>query len=185
MIDLSSYGKECSVCSEYKSLEQFPSRTRRNLAPARCLACAASVQRMQRSRKWPDVLEGARNWKRDNPEKVKDYNRRYLQNNRIYFLIKEIEVRARSRDIVFDLWGERARFEAQYLLGCEMTGIAFDDSYGGPHYNSASIDRVDRGKGYTPDNTRLVLWCMNAAMNQWGENRLREVMTIWLAKRKD
>lgn len=58
---------------------------------------------------------------------------------------------------------------------CEATGIPFawpDYEAGllnaaGPY--SASIDRIDPTKGYTPANCRLVVWIFNRAKYKWGD----------------
>ncbi len=58
---------------------------------------------------------------------------------------------------------------------CEATGIPFEwPDYEAGTYNaagpySASIDRIDPEKGYTPDNCRLVVWIFNRAKYKWGD----------------
>jgi hypothetical protein len=45
---------------------------------------------------------------------------------------------------------------------CEVTGIRFVKGKGyGPSSYSATIDRIDPVKGYTPDNCRMVIWAFN------------------------
>jgi hypothetical protein len=44
---------------------------------------------------------------------------------------------------------------------CEVTGLPFSHGKGIHHPWSPTIDRIDRGGGYTPDNARLVLWAVN------------------------
>lgn len=56
---------------------------------------------------------------------------------------------------------------------CECTGLklsAVPKDKASPW--SPSIDRVRAGKGYTPDNCRLVCWAYNCAKNEWGETDL-------------
>jgi hypothetical protein len=36
-----------------------------------------------------------------------------------------------------------------------------------------SFDRIDSSKGYTPDNVRIIAYCVNTAMNEWGEDILK------------
>ena len=43
-----------------------------------------------------------------------------------------------------------------------------------------SLDRIDPRKGYTLENTRLVCFAINAAMNAWGETVFREMANGFL-----
>jgi hypothetical protein len=53
---------------------------------------------------------------------------------------------------------------------CVLTGLPFQARKEGWAKNpfAPAIDRIDCARGYTPDNTRLVCYCVNASMNQWG-----------------
>jgi hypothetical protein len=53
---------------------------------------------------------------------------------------------------------------------CVLSGLPFRTRKEGWAKNpyAPSIDRIDCARGYTPDNTRLVCYCVNASMNQWG-----------------
>ena len=72
-----------------------------------------------------------------------------------------------SYDFVLDLW-ERQNGS------CCLTGIPFELRTGGncgyKRFNpySASLDRIDNGKGYTADNVRLVCTAINLAINEFG-----------------
>jgi len=50
---------------------------------------------------------------------------------------------------------------------CEVTGIPFDMTVGSGSGNgnpfSPSIDKIDSSKGYTPENTQMVIWLYNTA----------------------
>jgi hypothetical protein len=65
---------------------------------------------------------------------------------------------------------------------CEITKIPFSFEPSQP--NSMSIDRIDNTKGYTKDNVRFVCWWLNCAMNQWGLDKLKEMIDLWY-KNKD
>lgn len=54
---------------------------------------------------------------------------------------------------------------------CEVTGLPFSDE-GANNCRRApyrpSLDRIDAGSGYTPENCRLVLFAVNTALSDWG-----------------
>lgn len=53
---------------------------------------------------------------------------------------------------------------------CEVSGLPFSFEVHGKRKPFApSIDRVDSSVGYTPENTRLVCYAVNVAMNCWGD----------------
>lgn len=97
-------------------------------------------------------------------------------------LIATARTRARKRGLDFDLHDHVAAIQAKIDRGvCEVTGEPFDLSPG-RKFNSPSLDRIDPTRGYTIDNVRVVLNLVNAALGDWGEGVLREVMTRWLGK---
>ena len=61
-----------------------------------------------------------------------------------------------------------------------MTGLPFDLEAEKICWNSPSFDRIKAGGGYVRGNVRLVLFAMNAALGNWGEKQLREIMGAWL-----
>lgn len=57
---------------------------------------------------------------------------------------------------------------------CELSGIPFTWEPRQP--TALSIDRIDPSKGYTKNNVRFVCWWLNAAMGNWGFERLKELI---------
>lgn len=86
--------------------------------------------------------------------------------------------RAEQKGVVFSL--PFAWVHERVQTGrCEVTGLPFNleerrtkTSTGGPY--TPSIDRRDPVKGYTPENCRVILWALNCALGQWGD----EVFTV-------
>ena len=69
---------------------------------------------------------------------------------------------------------------------CELTGLAFsledtEDTKNNPF--SPSLDRIDsKIKGYTPENTRVVLSLVNLALNEFGEEVAAPIIKAMAAK---
>jgi hypothetical protein len=75
--------------------------------------------------------------------------------------------------------------EANMLTGvCEATGIPFElEALRG--WNTPSYDRIDSSLGYTKQNTRLVLFALNAACGTWGEQKVVQIYSAILKKRTE
>jgi len=80
--------------------------------------------------------------------------------------------RARKKHIRFDL--DWVWYDEQYDKGCAITGRKFDDYEDDPFL--ASVDRIDNRLGYTKDNCRLILWCLNAGKSTLTEDQFRDVI---------
>ncbi|MGY6517454.1 MAG: hypothetical protein ACXIUZ_01950 [Lysobacteraceae bacterium] len=86
-------------------------------------------------------------------------------------LIRDARRRADRIGVEFDLTFEWV--EGRILQGrCERTGLPFylEQSkwqFAGPL--SPSLDRIDPEKGYTTDNTRVVVWVYNQAKGRYGD----------------
>ena len=79
-----------------------------------------------------------------------------------YHLIKTAKERAARKGVAFELtqdWGRD-----NWTGRCAITGIEFvkNGLGSGPKPRSPSIDRIDPKKGYTPDNSRFILACVNS-----------------------
>lgn len=78
----------------------------------------------------------------------------------------------------FDLTKEWVKARADV---CELSGLPFRPEYDGVHGRNPfapSVDRIDSNRGYTQDNCRVILYCLNMGLGQWG---LEEVSPIWAA----
>lgn len=123
----------------------------------------------------------AREFSRSAPEgaahpKVSETLRRQWASDTLYKSISDARKRAKKKGITCSLeWGPlENRMEA---LGycCEITGIPFAPpdklrqgrgTFRNP--KAPSFDRINRNRGYTVRNTRIVLCCVNFAINEWG-----------------
>ncbi len=66
---------------------------------------------------------------------------------------------------------------------CELSGVPFKRKAGTRSPFSASVDRINCALGYTPENCRVILWALNAAFAEWGEDAFAEIAQQWLAHR--
>lgn len=90
--------------------------------------------------------------------------------------------RAATKGLSFDLTVEWVQ-EALDSGVCEATGIAFDLS-SNRGWNTPSLDQIAAGAGYTMSNTRLVLFGLNAACGNWGENKVIEMANAIMRQRR-
>jgi hypothetical protein len=128
-----------------------------------------------------------RKWRAENIGKMRQYqratrakgtNKRGLARYRstvkggAMYAVRRAEKRAKQKGLPFNL--TREWMELKLIAGlCEVSGIPFQDV--GPA--SPSIDRVIPSRGYIQTNCRVVLWCINAAFGDWGEDYTRQIWT--------
>lgn len=67
----------------------------------------------------------------------------------------------------------QAWVEAHLTRGtCEITGLHFcfepRDDKTTRRWDAPSLDRIDKDKPYTEDNTRVILWAVNCALSEYG-----------------
>lgn len=121
-------------------------------------------------------------WRKKNKSRRAEkeaYRRRHRRGS---CLVATARTRAKNRSLDFDLDDYVAEIQQRIDSGvCEITGVPFCLDPG-RRYNSPSIDRIDPAKGYTYDNIRVVLNLVNAAMGDWGEDVLRDVVSTWLGR---
>lgn len=69
---------------------------------------------------------------------------------------------------------------------CEVTGIHFDFTSGENHKNaySPSIDRIDSKRGYTKDNTRIVIWQYNLMKGELSDEELLLICKLLVERNK-
>jgi hypothetical protein len=87
-----------------------------------------------------------------------------------------VKWRARKRGLAFDL--DEAWCSERWAAGCALTGTPFEVVMGGrpgPRSFSPSIDRIDNTKGYTKDNCRILLFCVNAFKGELSDSKLLEL----------
>lgn len=60
---------------------------------------------------------------------------------------------------------------------CEATGLRFIlERRSGRNPFSPSVDRIVLERGYVPGNIRVIVWALNAACGDWGEDILKQIV---------
>lgn len=95
------------------------------------------------------------------PKYTKTYRAKRLSSRPWSYLLQSAKNRAKEKGWEFELTDEWAC--ARWKNKCEITGIEFQtNGRQGPQPYSASVDRKDSSKGYTQENSRFILWGINA-----------------------
>jgi hypothetical protein len=148
--------KECTKCSEIKSINDF-GKEKKGLGyrKSSCKVCEAESKRkwhennreknVERSRKWrEDKPEYHRNYRQDNKEHKAETDRNWRLNNPEKSVIHDQNRRARKRALLNDLTAEQTKTIYDYFGGCALTGgtsdthwdhaIPLTTNYGGTTY---------------------------------------------------
>lgn len=111
------------------------------------------------------IAEKTRADKAANPAKYRDRNRQYWTSpkGRAGFLLRCAKDRSANVTITKQWIQERLDRGC-----CEVTGLPFvltANKIANPW--SPSLDQIIPGKGYTPENTQVVVWVYNVAKGSW------------------
>lgn len=96
------------------------------------------------------------------------YYRKAHEVYRDRLLVDSANDRAKAFGRAFDLRQHRSRVRTQIydVRACQVTGAPFDlETPRGPF--SPSLDRIDNSKGYTADNCRVVVLCLNLGVSNF------------------
>ena len=168
----------CAKCKKEKSLEDFAWENKaKNKKRYRCKACDKIVHGEYLERLGPEGREKRKAKQRERrnqrPEIDREYQAKYRQKHPARGLIRHAKRRAREKGLPFDLIEQE--ITDQIWKGCELTGMPFDLSPG-RKWNSPSIDQIQPKKGYTKENTRVILYGLNCALGEWGVDVLKMVV---------
>ena len=120
--------------------------------------------------------------KREDRRERPEHHRSIEEGSRYSHLICHARTRAKRRGLSFDLFEHREKIRDRVRSGhCEMTGLPFNFS-AGQTFDSPSIDRINPDEGYTYSNIRIILYGMNAALGNWGEEKLAIMVQAWQTK---
>lgn len=143
--------RRCSKCKQNKVVGEF--YTQGVSTAGWCKSCRCADEKIRRA----------------NPVLVAKFRTKYETDMdfRARELLRATQKRCRARGIAYDL--DIAWLSERMRGCCELTGLPFDHAIRNRRRNaySPSIDRIVPGGGYTKDNCRVVLYAVNAALNDW------------------
>lgn len=108
---------------------------------------------------------------------------RVRKNNPSLAHYRVVKARARKAGLAFSLTPEW--FAIRYSDGrCELTGIPFAAKVPGVTLSARypSVDRCNSKRGYTEENSRMVLFALNASFGDWGEHEAAAIWHAYLAR---
>jgi hypothetical protein len=115
----------------------------------------------------------AKEWREETKEERSKAHKKWRLNNRGSALLTIARFRAKQKGLEFTITQED--IDPKIRGGfCALTGIRFNLK-NGKTWDSPSIDRIDSAKGYTKDNVRVVLYCVNVMANVWGSDKIVEI----------
>lgn len=109
-------------------------------------------------------------------------DRTCYKNRRLKKMLANARGRSKRKDRPYDLDIHFDELQKRLDKGvCEVTSIPFNlDNDQGFAWDSPSLDRIDATKGYTYDNTRIVIYALNAAFGSWGEDVFRTIAEAYV-----
>jgi hypothetical protein len=134
------------------------------------------------------VSEVSRSWRQRKIAEQPDFRERERAtvrawantiNGRVLHLLKHAKKRGQKNGHEVTITKEWLTAKLEIGL-CESTGISFKKEAGtrGPY--TTTLDRIDNGKGYTEENTRVVIWAFNRAKGEWDEDVLLHWVTEYM-----
>ena len=186
--------KQCKKCGQVKSLNDFSTylnkKSGNTLIQGKCKICVSEYARLKYNenlelsrkkqlRKYYDNIDNFRKYYQNNKQKISERNRKKYTTlegraNAIYNSAKR---RARINKLEFTITKDFILTMLE-LGKCAKSGIdfCFDDPLHGKTRNkySPSIDKKDQSKGYTIENSQIVVWCYNTGKGEMSDNEFIE-----------
>jgi hypothetical protein len=165
--------KVCTKCGSEKPLSAFGKRggVRGDQLESQCRSCRSIRHKENRLSKIEQYLARARDYRKNNPDKMCEKSRReYLftkQTNYEKLMLSRAKARAKQNGLEFSITME----DIVIPYTCPVLGIPIIKTlyYGGKDIkardNSPSLDRIDSTKGYVKGNIRVISWRANWIKN--------------------
>ncbi len=188
--------KHCVKCDQTKSVEEFYKAKPRVDGSLRyhpnCKICVLEYGRTV-YQKNPKYQENRKKRYENRSEESKIRNKEkgleFYRSIRGRTLTLLKSAQRRSKNLSLDINVDYDFIYSQVSGGvCAATGLAFDlDKPEGSMKNpyAPSIDRVDPNKGYTKDNTRIVIWQYNLMKGEITDDELLKLCTLIVERNKN
>ena len=116
-------------------------------------------------------------------DEIKDHDHKAWIRRSLYRSLSDCKKRAKRKKITCTLTHD----DLDHLMfinfdRCCVTGMKFRRREKEHHLRNPyapSIDRIDNSIGYNTGNVRIVASCVNNAMNEWGEDIIKEIATSY------
>lgn len=109
--------------------------------------------------------------------------------NRLRGVLRSAQYRSARRGLEFAIDEQWCIDTLRAQRGrCALTGLRFSrDGTGqrGRDPYAPSLDRIDNARGYTPCNTRIVLFAVNIMLSDWGEHVFNEIVSAYRARQDE
>jgi hypothetical protein len=163
---------KCSKCQNEKDCSEFYKDSRKKAGYRTvCKKCFGELYPFK------VTSQTRQNWR----------NYKKTEKGTITCLLGNASKRARSKGIEFSL--DREWLESKLNHGvCEISGIQFDLTDTSKNFRarpySPSIDKINAKGGYTKENCRVICFCVNMALSDWGLDNLYFMCEKVLKNRK-
>lgn len=125
--------------------------------------------------------ERAKNWANENKKWIKERSNRHRKENPASYML--YRTRRACKEIGIECDMTEAWFKERLDSGvCEMSGLKFD-MQGKRTALSPSIDRIIPDGPYSMKNCRIIIWSLNRAMSNYGEDHLIDIFKAIFKKR--
>lgn len=129
------------------------------------------------------IADKTRARKKANPDWFRERDRRYWHSpkGRAGFLLRAAKDRTKNVTITKQWIQERLD-----VGRCEVTGLPFvltANKIANPW--SPSLDQIVAGRGYTPENTQVVVWIYNVAKGSWAHEDVLVLADVLINLRKE
>ncbi len=190
--------RQCSKCKVTQPRENFY-KDRASIYGIQhvCKGCMKGYSKRYKEKN-PDyyVQKGKERYNpEDNAARYKKYRNTYLKRRteasrtvegKLYDLWAAARSRSQRKGLPFsiDLAWVIARYKDQGgkcgVTGVPLTLVVEPGSKRKYHPYNPSLDQINPGQGYTPENVRLVCVAFNVALNRWGEEVFRRIAEGYL-----
>lgn len=168
--------KLCTKCNIEKPRSAFYKRSARPCGlQSSCKVCQSALANKWNKANRDKTRKTDATWRAQHGDAHRARAHVWAVRNPAQVSICSARVRARKQGVRFTL--DKEWMEAEMEKGCALTGLQFNyESRDGKQRPFVpSIDRIKAGGPYTKKNCRIVLFCVNTAMGNWGLERFLPV----------